>query len=125
MQMKWHNNLIFGVIEGLDKIFLQKKYTNKVVKNIIEKNKKWGVRDRGLISQTIFECVRWYRKYIYCSGLKELNSQKDLWDFLGAYIVIKKQELPKIDQFSSINKVKIERKQFEIKNNRKINKNHA
>tara|TARA_Y100000996_G_scaffold151362_1_gene116625 strand:- start:882 stop:2102 length:1221 start_codon:yes stop_codon:yes gene_type:complete len=121
MQMKWHNNLIFGVIEGLDKIFLQKKYANKVVKNIIEKNKKWGVRDRGLISQTIFECVRWYRKYIYCSGLKELNSQKDLWDFLGAYIVIKKQELPKIDQFSSINKVKIEKKQFEIKNNRKIN----
>ena len=77
MQMKWHNNLISAVIEGLDKIFLQKKYANKVVKNIIEKNKKWGARDRGLISQTIFECVRWYRKYIYCSGLKELNRTRN------------------------------------------------
>ena len=119
--MKWHNNLIFGVIEGLDEIFLQKKHTNKVVRNIIEKNKKWGARDRSLISETIFECVRWYRKYVYCSNINELQNRNDLWNFLGTYIIIKKQELPKIDQFSSINKVKIERKQFEIKNNRKIN----
>ena len=58
--MKWHNNLLFGVIEGLDEIFLKNKYANKVFKDIIDKNKNWGSRDRNLVSETIFECVRWY-----------------------------------------------------------------
>ena len=105
--MKWHNNLLFGVIEGLDEIFLKNKYANKVVKDIIDKNKKWGSRDRNLVSETIFECVRWYRKYIYCSGLEKLSKQKDLWNLLGTYIIIEEQVLPKIIQFSKINEEKI------------------
>ena len=119
--MKWHNNLLFGVIEGLDEIFLKNKYANKVVKNIIDKNKKWGSRDRNLVSETIFECVRWYRKYFYCSGLEKLSKQKDLWNLLGTYIIIKEQVLPKIIQFSKINEEKIKKRLFEIKNIRKIN----
>tara|TARA_B100001093_G_scaffold479221_1_gene508049 strand:- start:1353 stop:2567 length:1215 start_codon:yes stop_codon:yes gene_type:complete len=119
--MKWHNNLLFGVIEGLDKIFLKNKYANKVVKNIIDKNKKWGSHDRNLVSETIFECVRWYRKYIYCCGLEELSKQKDLWNLLGTYIIMKEQVLPKIIQFSKINEEKIKKRLFEIKNIRKIN----
>ena len=119
--MKWHNNLLFGVIEGLDEIFLKNKYANKVVKDIIDKNKKWGSRDRNLVSETIFECVRWYRKYIYCSGLEKLSKQKDLWNLLGTYIIIEEQVLPKIIQFSKINEEKIKKRLFEIKNIRKIN----
>ena len=43
--MKWHYNLLIGIVNGLEKIFLQNNSTNKVIEGLIDKNKKWGSRD--------------------------------------------------------------------------------
>ncbi|MBL30713.1 MAG: RNA methyltransferase [Flavobacteriaceae bacterium] len=120
-QVKWHNNLLFAVITGLNEIFFKKKYAKSVCKKIIDKNKKWGARDRDLFYNTIYECVRWYRKYIHCAGIKELESPEQLWLLLGTHIIMKKQLLPEIDKFSIINKRSIKKRESEIKNNRRIN----
>ena len=74
--MKWHYNLLIGVINGLEEIFLLTKPAIKVVDKLIDENKKWGARDRKIVSSTIFDTVRWVRKYGYCSNIKELATRK-------------------------------------------------
>ena len=119
--MKWHHNLLVGVIDGLEEIFLHNKQAVKVVEKLIDENKKWGSRDRKIVLSTIYDTVRWIRKYGYCSSIKELTSRKDLWDILGTFIVLKGEIIPDIIEFSNINPEKILKKENEIINNRKIN----
>jgi 16S rRNA (cytosine967-C5)-methyltransferase len=119
--MKWHYNLLIGVINGLEEIFLLNKPAIKVVDKLIDENKKWGARDRKFVSSTIFDTVRWIRKYGYCSNIKELATRKNLWDILGTAIVLKGQIIPNLIEFSNINSKEILKKESEIINNRKIN----
>jgi 16S rRNA (cytosine967-C5)-methyltransferase len=119
--MKWHYNLLIGVINGLEEIFLLNKPAIKVVDKLIDENKKWGARDRKFVSSTIFDTVRWIRKYGYCSNIKELATRKNLWDILGTAIVLKGQIIPNLMEFYNINSKEILKKESEIINNRKIN----
>ena len=119
--MKWHYNLLIGVINGLEEIFLLNKPAIKVVDKLIDENKKWGARDREIVSSTIFDTVRWIRKYGYCSNIKELATRKNLWDILGTAIVLKGQIIPNLMEFSNINSKEILKNESEIINNRKIN----
>ena len=119
--MKWHYNLLIGVINGLEEIFLLNKPAIKVVDKLIDENKKWGARDRKFVSSTIFDTVRWIRKYGYCSNIKELATRKNLWDILGTAIVLKGQIIPNLMEFSNINSKEILKNESEIINNRKIN----
>lgn len=119
--MKWHYNLLIGVINGLEEIFLLNKPAIKVVDKLIDENKKWGARDRKIVSSTIFDTVRWLRRYGYCSNIKELATRKNLWDILGTAIVLKGQIIPNLIEFSNINSKEILKKESEIINNRKIN----
>lgn len=117
--MKWHYNLIIGIINALEQIFLFNRPAIKVVEKLIEKNKKWGSRDRKIVSSTIFEIVRWLRKFAYLSDLNEISSKKDLWTILGSVIIMKDQTLPDFQEFSNINSEKIMEKSIKI-NERKI-----
>ena len=104
--MKWHYNLLIGIINSLEQIFLFNRPAIKVVEKLIEKNKKWGSRDRKIVSSTIFEIVRWLRKFAYLSDLNEISSKKDLWTILGSVIIMKDQTLPDFKGFSDINSEK-------------------
>ena len=118
--MKWHHNLLVGVINGLEQFFFHKRRSVKVVEELFEKNKKWGSRDRKIVSYLIFENVRWVRKFAYCSNIKELSTKKDLWSILGSSIVIKDRLLPNFIEFSHLDSKKILSREKKIKNNRKI-----
>lgn len=118
--MKWHHNLLVGVINGLEQFFFHKRRSVKVVEELFEKNKKWGSRDRKIVSYLIFENVRWVRKFAYCSNIKELSTKKDLWSILGSSIVIKDRLLPNFIEFSHLDSKKILNREKKIKNNRKI-----
>lgn len=119
--MKWHYNLLIGIVNGLEKIFLQGDSSIKVVERLIDENKKWGSRDRKLVISTIFDTVRWIRKYGYCINLKEITSEKHLWEILGTAIILKGHIIPKFSEFSNLDPNKIFKKENEILNNRKIN----
>ena len=56
-----HRNLVFAVIDGLDLIFNEGEYADKVVQKVLKIDKRWGSRDRGFIAQTIYEMVRYKR----------------------------------------------------------------
>ena len=47
--MKLHRNLVFATIDSLHLIFNENKQADKVLKNTLKRDKRWGARDRGFI----------------------------------------------------------------------------
>jgi len=54
-------NLLFAVCDGLDEVFNQGFYADRVVSHLLKRDKRWGARDRGFIAETLYDCVRWWR----------------------------------------------------------------
>ena len=61
--MKLYRNLSEAVIQGLQSIFTDNKYADKVIEKILKSNPKWGARDRRFIAETIYDIVRWHRLF--------------------------------------------------------------
>lgn len=102
-KVKLHRNLCVATVEGLNQIFSEKKYADKVIEKILKSNPKWGGRDRRFIAETTYDIVRWYRLF------KELANAGDneYWKLLGVWCVWKEAELPDWDELREINRKKI------------------
>ena len=61
--MRFHRNLVYAVVDGMDQIFNQDGYADKVVERLLKRDKRWGSRDRGFIAETLYDIVRWKRLY--------------------------------------------------------------
>ncbi len=61
--MRLHRNLCFAVIDGLHKIFNENEYADKVVQQLLRRDKRWGSRDRGFIAETAYEIVRYKNSF--------------------------------------------------------------
>ena len=70
--MKLYRNLCEAVVNGLEQIFTEKKYADKVIEKILKSNPKWGARDRRFIAETIYDIVRWYRLFIELTDRKKM-----------------------------------------------------
>lgn len=117
--MKLHRNLVFAVIDGLNLIFNEKEYADKVVQKVLRFDKRWGARDRGFIAETTYEMVRYKRLYTEIADVKEPFSRPDLFRMWAVWAVLKGITLPdwkqieptperrikgKFDEFSKIRK---------------------
>lgn len=60
--MKLHQSIVSTISTTLDTIFVNKMSSDKVVPKVIRK-KKFGSRDRSFIAATVYDIVRWKRKY--------------------------------------------------------------
>ncbi|WP_224483295.1 RsmB/NOP family class I SAM-dependent RNA methyltransferase [Robertkochia aurantiaca] len=96
--MRLHRNLVFAVIEGLDTIFNQNKYADKVVEKLLKKDKRWGARDRAFIAETTYEIVRWKRLYAAIAEVKAPYSNDDLWRIFAVWAVLRGIRLPDWNQ---------------------------
>ena len=119
--MKLYKNLVEAVILSLEKIFLEKIKADKVVDQVLSSNKKWGSRDRKFVAKYIYESVRWYRLY-YEVGLNSTEpvSAADWWKFLGTAFVLNGIELPDWDEFHSVDKAEIIRRNSELHTKRVV-----
>ena len=48
--MRLHKNLVLAVLNGMQQIFNEEKYADKVVAQVLKSDKRWGSRDRGFIA---------------------------------------------------------------------------
>ena len=69
--MRLHRNLCFAVIDGLTLIFNEGKYADKVIQQLLKRDKRWGARDRGFVAETTYDMVRWQRLYAEIAEVKE------------------------------------------------------
>lgn len=114
--MKLYHNLCEAVVQGLELIFIENKYADKVIEKTLKQNPKWGARDRRFIAETTYDIVRWYRLFTHLTDAEE----HDFWKLLGAWCIWNKIDLPNWDEFKSLDRRKFQTNYNEIESVRKV-----
>jgi len=114
--VKLYRNLSEAVIQGLQSIFTDNKYADKVIEKILKSNPKWGARDRRFIAETIYDIVRWHRLFKEISEAEE----DDFWRLLGVWCLWNNTEFPDWEEFAGLSRKKIEANYEKLKDIRKV-----
>ena len=118
--MKLHRNLVFAVIDGLNLIFNENEYADKVVQKVLRYDKRWGARDRGFIAETTYEIVRYKRLYTEIAEVKAPFSRPDLFRIWAVWAVLKGISLPDWKQIEPTPERRIKGKFDELSQIRKF-----
>jgi 16S rRNA (cytosine967-C5)-methyltransferase len=92
--MRLHRNLCFATIDGLTLIFNEGKYADKVIQQLLKRDKRWGARDRGFVAETTYDMVRWKRLYAEIADVKEPFNRDNLWRMFAVWATLKGIKLP-------------------------------
>lgn len=92
--MRLHRNLVFAVVDGLNMIFNEGEYADKVVEKLLKRDKRWGARDRGFIAETTYDIVRWKRLYAEIAEVHSPYSRANLFRLFAVWAVLRGIELP-------------------------------
>ena len=118
--MKLHRNLVFATIDSLHLIFNEKKQADKVLRNTLKRDKRWGARDRSFIAETTYDIVRWKRLYAEIAQVKEPFLRPDLFRLFAVWTTLKGITLPDWPQFKNTPTRKIKGRFDEFSKIRKI-----
>ncbi len=99
--MRLHRNLCFAVIDGLTLIFNEGKYADKVIQQLLKRDKRWGARDRAFVAETTYDIVRWKRLYAEIADVKEPFDRDNLWRMFAVWATLKGIKLPDWKYFES------------------------
>lgn len=117
--MRLHRNLCFAVIDGLHMIFNEDQYADKVVQQLLKRDKRWGSRDRGFIAETVYGIVRYKRLYAEIANVKEPYDRDNLWRIFAVWATLKGIKLPDWKYFEGTPSRKIKGKFDELSKTRK------
>ncbi len=99
LKMKLHRNLVFATIDSLDLIFNENKQADKVLRNTLKRDKRWGARDRGFIAETTYDIVRWKRLYAEIAEVKAPYSRPNLFRLFTVWATLNGIKIPDWPQF--------------------------
>lgn len=97
--MKLHRNLVFATIDSLDLIFNENKQADKVLRNTLKRDKRWGARDRSFIAETTYDIVRWRRLYAEIAEVKMPYSRPNLFRLFTVWATLNGIKIPDWPQF--------------------------
>ncbi len=118
--MRLHRNLVFATIDSLHLIFNKQKQADKVLKNTLKRDKRWGARDRAFIAETTYDIVRWKRLYAEIAEVKEPFDRQNLFRLFTVWATLKGIKLPDWPQFEGTPTRKIKGRFDELSNNRRF-----
>ena len=99
--MRLHRNLCFAVIDGLTLIFNEGKYADKVIQQLLKRDKRWGSRDRAFVAETTYDIVRWKRLYAEIAEVKAPYDRDNLWRIFAVWATLRGIKLPDWKYFES------------------------
>lgn len=97
--MKLHRNLVFAAIDSLQEIFNEKKQADKVLRNTLKRDKRWGSRDRSFIAETTYDIVRWKRLYAEIAEVNEPFTRPNLFRMFAVWATLQGIKIPEWPQF--------------------------
>lgn len=118
--MRLHRNLCFAVIDGLLLIFNENEYADKVIEQLLKRDKRWGSRDRGFVAETTYDIVRWKRLYAEIANVREPFSRDDAWRLFAVWATLKGINLPDWKYFEDTPSRKIKGRFDELSKIRKF-----
>ena len=99
--MRLHRNLCFAVIDGLTLILNEGKYADKVIQQLLKRDKRWGSRDRGFVAETTYDIVRWKRLYTEIADVKAPYDRENIWRIFAVWATLRGIKLPDWSYFES------------------------
>ncbi|MFT5079185.1 MAG: 16S rRNA (cytosine967-C5)-methyltransferase [Planctomycetota bacterium] len=118
--MRLHRNLVFATIDSLHLIFNEGKQADKVLKNTLKLDKRWGSRDRGFIAETTYDIVRWKRLYAEIADVNEPFDRTNLFRLFTVWATLRGIKIPDWPQFESTPTRRIKGRFDELSKIRKI-----
>ncbi|WP_310994212.1 RsmB/NOP family class I SAM-dependent RNA methyltransferase [Aequorivita marina] len=97
--MRLHRNLVFATIDSLHLIFNENKQADKVLKNTLKRDKRWGARDRAFIAETTYDIVRWKRLYAEIAEVREPFDRPNLFRLFTVWATLNGIAIPDWKQF--------------------------
>jgi 16S rRNA (cytosine967-C5)-methyltransferase len=91
--MKWYKNTAYTAVDALDKIFNRGFQSDKVIQKLLKTNKKWGSRDRKMVSKALYDIVRWKRKYEYLAD-DDIKTSNGKWKILAIWSILNNVHIP-------------------------------
>ncbi len=118
--MRLHRNLCFAVIDGILQIFNEDAYADKVIQQLLKRDKRWGSRDRGFVAETTYSIVRWKRLYAEIANVKTPFNRDDAWRLFAVWATLKGIKLPDWNYFENTPTRKIKGRFDELSKDRKF-----
>ncbi|MEL0457146.1 methyltransferase domain-containing protein [Flavobacteriaceae bacterium SZ-1-7] len=118
--MRLHRNLCFAVIDGLTQIFNEGEYADKVIQQLLKRDKRWGSRDRAFVAETTYDIVRWKRLYAEIADVREPFNRDNLWRMFAVWATLKGIKLPDWKYFENTPTRKIKGRFDELSKIRKF-----
>lgn len=118
--MRLHRNLCFSVIDGLTLIFNEGNYADKVIQQLLKRDKRWGARDRAFVAETTYDIVRWKRLYTEIAEVKEPFDRDNLWRMFAVWATLRGIKLPDWSYFENTPTRKIKGRFDELSKIRKF-----
>jgi 16S rRNA (cytosine967-C5)-methyltransferase len=112
--------LCFATIDGLTKIFNEGDYADKVIQQLLRRDKRWGSRDRAFVAETTYDIVRWKRLYAEIAEVKEPFDRDNLWRMFAVWATLKGIKLPDWKYFENTPTRKIKGRFDELSKIRKF-----
>ena len=117
--MRLHRNLTFAVIDSIRDIFNEGVYADKAIERALQRDKRWGARDRKFVAETIYEIVRWNRLYAEICEVKVPFNEDNLWRLFTVWCVLRGIPLPDWNQIGNVSVQRIKGKFKELSKIRK------
>lgn len=86
--------MIESVAEALQQIFFEDRYADKTIERNLKNQRQWGSRDRKFFAESVYGCVRWWRKYWYLLETEPVNDKAMLIRLWAVHRVYNDQPLP-------------------------------
>ncbi len=118
--MRLHRNLCFAVIDGLTLILNEGKYADKVIQQLLKRDKRWGSRDRGFVAETVYDIVRWKRLYTEIAEVKAPYDRENIWRIFAVWATLRGIKLPDWSYFENTPSRKIKGRFDELSKTRKF-----
>lgn len=100
--MRLHRNLTFAVIDSIRDIFNEGVYADKAVEKALQRDKRWGARDRKFVAETIYDIVRWNRLYAEIAEVKVPYDRNNIWRLFSVWCTLRGIPLPDWNQIGDV-----------------------
>jgi 16S rRNA (cytosine967-C5)-methyltransferase len=93
-----HKNILDGIQDALhEAIFENNRYADKVLERKLKANRKWGSKDRQLVSEVFYNIIRWKRTLEFY--MNEEATPDNLYKLILTYLTLNKKPYGTFDEF--------------------------
>lgn len=106
MALRLHQVQVKAIVEILQRSMFDGEHVGYAVSDVLQRNRKFGSRDRNFIAETTQDLVRNFRLCAELTGQDYEDVETDLWLIFGCWWLLQGHELPDRQEFAVLKDLK-------------------